>query len=197
MHCFLVVIRYYHFSVIKYCAWTNSSQVQVAAKQNLFMEEFKRFWNSVMFRAYKNLTCCIVFDIAAVGTVLFETRFGSFSKSPSLEATKFIDSAHRSFRLFLKFVLFPAWIDKFYRFKSVQEFYDHMDIMHNFGDMCINKKMREIQGRLDKEDIQDEDAAEFLTFLISREDISFKEIISNLIELLFPAIETVCISWRV
>ena len=72
-----------------------------------------------------------------------------------------------------------------------------MDILHNFGDMCINKKMRKIQGRLDKEDIQDEDAAEFLTFLISREDISFKEITSNLIELLFPAIETVCISWRV
>ena len=69
-----------------------------------------------------------------------------------------------------------------------------MDILHNFGDMCINKKMSEIQGRLDKEDIQDEDAAEFLTFLISREDISFKEITSNLIELLFPAIETVCIS---
>ena len=72
-----------------------------------------------------------------------------------------------------------------------------MDIIHNFGDMCINKKMREIQGRLDKEDIQDEDAAEFLTFLISREDISFKEITSNLIELLFPAIETVCIDWKV
>ena len=69
-----------------------------------------------------------------------------------------------------------------------------MDIIHNFGDMCINKKMSEIQERLDKEDIQDEDAAEFLTFLISREDISFKEITSNLIELLFPAIETVCIS---
>ena len=72
-----------------------------------------------------------------------------------------------------------------------------MDILHNFGDICINKKMNEIQGRLDKEDIQDEDAAEFLTFLISRQDISLKEITSNLIELLFPAIETVCIGWRV
>ena len=152
---------------------------------------------SYVFSANKNFTCCIVFDIAAVGTVLFETRFGSFSKSPSLETTKFIDSAHSLFRLFLKFVLFPAWIDKFYRFKSVQEFYDHMDILHNFGDMCINKKMREIQGRLDKEDIQDEDAAEFLTFLISREDISFKEITANLIGLLFPAVETVCIRWKV
>ncbi|KAK2559629.1 Cytochrome P450 10 [Acropora cervicornis] len=129
-------------------------------------------------------------SLESIGTVLFETRFGSFSKSPSLEAAKFLDSACKLFRLFLKIFLFPAWIDKFYRFKSVQEFYDHMDIMHNFGDMCINKKMSEIQGRLDKEDIQDEDAAEFLTFLIRREDISFKEITSNLIGLLFPAVET-------
>lgn len=135
--------------------------------------------------------------IAAIGTVLFETRFGSFSKSPSLEAAKFIESAHRLFRLFLKVFLLPAWIDKFYRFKSVQEFYDYFDVLYNFGDMCIKKKLSEIQGRLDKGDIQDEDAAEFLTFLISREDISFKEITSNLIELLFPAIETVCISWKV
>ena len=72
-----------------------------------------------------------------------------------------------------------------------------MDVMHNFGEICINKKMSEIQGRLDKEDLQDEDAAEFLTFLISREDISFKEITSNLIGLLFPAVETVCIDWKV
>ena len=135
--------------------------------------------------------------LVAIGTVLFETRFGSFNKSPSLEAAKFLDSAHRLFRLFLKIFLFPAWIDKLYRFKSVQEFYDHMDVMHNFGEICINKKMSEIQGRLDKEDLQDEDAAEFLTFLISRDDISFKEITSNLIGLLFPAVETVCIDWKV
>ena len=101
-----------------------------------------------VFRPNKSFTCCIVFYIAAVGTVLFETRFGCFSKSPSLEATKFIDSAHRLFKLFLKIFLFPAWIDKLYRFKSVQEFYDHMDILHNFGDMCINKKMKMLPSSL-------------------------------------------------
>ena len=146
---------------------------------------------------HKNFTFCIAFHIAAVGTILFETRFGSFSKSPSLEAAKFIESAHRSFRLVLKILFIPVWIDKLYRFKSVQEFFDDMDVLHNFGDMCIKKKMSEIQGRLVKRDVQDEDAAEFLTFLISREDISFKEITSNLIELLFPAIETVCIGLKV
>ncbi|XP_074616092.1 cytochrome P450 27C1-like isoform X2 [Acropora palmata] len=129
-------------------------------------------------------------SLESVGTVLFETRFGSFNKSPSLEAAKFLDSAHRLFRMVLKIFLFPAWIDKLYRFKSVQAFYDDLDILHNFGDMCIKKKMSEIQARLDKGDIREEDAAKFLTFLISREDISFKEITSNLIELLFPAIET-------
>lgn len=144
-----------------------------------------------------NITKNYVLYIAAIGTVLFETRFGSFSKSPSLEAAKFIESAHKLFGLFLKVFLLPVWIDKLHRFKSVQEFYDYLDILYNFGDMCIKKKMSEIQGRLDKGDIQDEDAAELLTFLINREDISFKEITSNLIELLFPAIETVCIGWKV
>ncbi|XP_068674581.1 cytochrome P450 10-like [Montipora foliosa] len=129
-------------------------------------------------------------SLESIGTVLFETRFGSFSKSPSVEAAKFIESAHKLFTTVLKIVLIPAWIDKFYRLKSVQDFYDQMDVLYSFGDRCIEKKMSEIQGRLDKGDIQEDDAAEFLTFLISREDISFKEITSNLIELLFPAIET-------
>ncbi|XP_068725389.1 cytochrome P450 10-like [Montipora capricornis] len=129
-------------------------------------------------------------SLESIGTVLFETRFGSFSKSPSVEAAKFIESAHKFFTTVLKIVLIPAWIDKLYRLKSVQDFYDQMDVLYSFGDRCIEKKMREIQGRLDKGDIQEDDAAEFLTFLISREDINFKEITSNLVELLFPAIET-------
>ncbi|XP_068675903.1 cytochrome P450 10-like [Montipora capricornis] len=129
-------------------------------------------------------------SLESIGTVLFETRFGSFSKSPSVEAAKFVESAQKIFSLFLKLFLVPSWIDKFYRLKSVQDFYDHLDVIYSFGDRCIEKKMSEIQGRLDKGDIQEDDAAEFLTFLISREDISFKEITTNLIEVLFPAIET-------
>ncbi|XP_068725388.1 cytochrome P450 10-like [Montipora capricornis] len=129
-------------------------------------------------------------SLESIGTVLFETRFGSFSKSPSVEAAQFIESARKLFPLFLKVFLIPAWMDKFYRLKNVQDFYDHMDVLYSFGERCIEKKMSKIQGRLDKGDIQEDDAAEFLTFLISREDISFKEITSNLIELLFPAIET-------
>lgn len=66
-----------------------------------------------------------------------------------------------------------------------------MDVLYNFGDMCINQKMSEIQGKLESGDIQDEDAAEFLTFLISRDDINFKEITGNLVEFLMAAVETV------
>lgn len=66
-----------------------------------------------------------------------------------------------------------------------------MDVLYNFGDMCINKKMSEIQGKLESGDIQNEDAAEFLTFLISRDDMNFKEITANLVEFLMAAVETV------
>ena len=139
------------------------------------------------------LRLIVVFcDIAAVGTVLFETRFGSFSKSPSVEASKFIESVRKLITLFLAVLLIPSWIDKFYRLKLVQDFSENLDVVYNFGDTCIKKKMSEIQERLDKGDIGEDDTAEFLTFLISREDITFKEMTANLIELLFPAIETVC-----
>ena len=72
-----------------------------------------------------------------------------------------------------------------------------MDVMYNFGDKCIEKKMEEIREKLENGDIRDEDAAEFLTFLISRDDISSKEITANLVEILMAAVETVwCVFLR-
>jgi len=129
-------------------------------------------------------------SLESIGTVLFERRFGSFSKSPSVEAATFIQATDKLFKLALKVFVIPVWIDKFYRLKSVQEFYDFMDVMYNFGDKCIEKKMEEIREKLKNGDIRDEDAAEFLTFLISRGDISSKEITANLVEILMAAVET-------
>ena len=134
---------------------------------------------------------CRLLKIPAIGTVLFETRFGSFAKSPSVEATKFIAAVEQLVHQILKALVIPAWIDKYYRFKVVQEFYDCMDVMHNFGDMCIEKRLNEIRDKLGSGDLNDEDSAEFLTFLISRDDISSKEISANLVEILMAAVETV------
>lgn len=127
----------------------------------------------------------------AIGTVLFETRFGCFAKSPSVEAAKFIQTVEDLFHLFLKVFLIPVWIDKFYRLKGIQQFYDCMDVMYNFGDKCIENRLKEIREKLESGELQDEDTAEFLTFLISRDDISSTEITANLVEILMAAVETV------
>ena len=134
---------------------------------------------------------CHLLKIPAIGTVLFETRFGSFAKSPSVEAAKFIAAVEQLSHQLLKVFIIPAWVDKFYRLKAVQEFYDCMDIMYNFGDMCIEKRLHEIRDKLGSGDFNEEDSAEFLTFLISRDDISSKEISANLVEILMAAVETV------
>ena len=123
--------------------------------------------------------------------MLFGTRFGSFDKSPSKEAAKFIAAIEEMSVLILKVFLIPVWIDKFYRLKGVQQFYDCMDVMYNFGDLCIENRLNEIREQLENGDLNDEDAAEFLTFLISRDDISSSEISANLVEMLMPAVETV------
>ena len=94
----------------------------------------------------------------------------------------------------LKVFTIPVWIDKFYRPKLFKEFYRLMDAMYNFADRSIKKRLDEIREKLEKGDIGDEDAAEFLTFLISRDDINFEEIKVNLLEILMASIETVWLS---
>lgn len=66
-----------------------------------------------------------------------------------------------------------------------------MDVMYNFGDMCIEKRLNEIWDKLGNGDYNDEDVVEFLIFLISRDDISFKEISVNLVEILMVVVEMV------
>ncbi|XP_078365225.1 cytochrome P450 10-like [Oculina patagonica] len=129
-------------------------------------------------------------SLESIGTVLFETRFGSFDKSPSVEAAKFITAVEELFVLFLKVFLIPVWVDKFYRLKMIQQFYDGMDVLYDFGDKCIENRLNEIREKLENGDFNDEDAAEFLTFLISRDDISSSEITANLVEILMAAVET-------
>ena len=108
-----------------------------------------------------------------------------------MEATKFIAAVEQLVHQILEALVIPVWIDKYYRFKAVQEFYDCMDIMYNFGDMCIEKRLNEIRDKLGSGDLNDEDSAEFLTFLISRDDISSKEISANLAKILMAAVEKV------
>jgi len=108
-----------------------------------------------------------------------------------VEGARFIAAVEKLSREILKVFVTPVWIDKFYRFKAVQVFYDCMDVMYNFGDMCIEERLNEIRDKLGNGDLNDEDAADFLTFLISRDDISSKEISANLVEILIAAVETV------
>ena len=56
---------------------------------------------------------------------------------------------------------------------------------------CIEKRLNEIRDKVGNGDFNDEGAAEFLTFLINRDDISSKEISANLVEILMAAVETV------
>ena len=50
-----------------------------------------------------------------------------------------------------------------------------MDAMYNFADRSLEERLDELREKLEKGDIGDEDAAEFLTFLISRGDINFEK----------------------
>lgn len=165
--------------------------IQFSPPYNWLSFKFSRQAHFCSFSQSKTTFIARLNSVAAIGTVLFETRFGTFSKSPSVEAAKFIEAVDKLFKVLLKVFFIPVWIDKFYRLKSIQEFYDCMDVLYNFGDVYIQKKMREIQEKLESGDIQDEDAAEFLTFLVSRDDISSKEITANLVEILMAAVETV------
>lgn len=64
-----------------------------------------------------------------------------------------------------------------------------MDVMYDFGDALVQKKLVEIAENA--KEIDEEKGAEFLTFIVASKKLSSKEITANLVEILMAAVDTV------
>lgn len=61
-----------------------------------------------------------MFMFTAIGTVLFEKRFGSFENPPSKEAQQFINAVQTVFTSMLELLIYPEWLAKVYQSKRLK-----------------------------------------------------------------------------
>ncbi|XP_066433884.1 sterol 26-hydroxylase, mitochondrial-like [Eleutherodactylus coqui] len=125
------------------------------------------------------------FAFEGVSYIVFETRIGCLEKHIPPETQKFIDSIAQMFKSSVYVTYLPQWTRQFLPFWK--SYIDGWDNVFDFGKKLVDKKMSEIQSRLEKgEEVQ----GEYLTYLLSSGKLSLPEVYGSVCELLLAGVDT-------
>ncbi|XP_073503491.1 sterol 26-hydroxylase, mitochondrial isoform X1 [Phyllobates terribilis] len=132
------------------------------------------------------------FAFEGVSYILFETRIGCMSEQIPPETQKFIDSIAFMLKNSVYVTYLPPWTRKVlpYWKRYIKGWDDILD----YGKKLVDKKMSEIQQRLER---GEEVRGEYLTYLLSSGKLSVAEVYGSVCELLLAGVDTTSntLSW--
>ncbi|XP_071978423.1 sterol 26-hydroxylase, mitochondrial isoform X2 [Engystomops pustulosus] len=125
------------------------------------------------------------FAFEGVSYIVFETRIGCLEKHIPPETQKFINSIIQMFKNSVYATYLPQWTRPILPYwKRYMEGWDNV---FDFGNKLVDKKMSEIQSRLEKgQEVQ----GEFLTYLLSSGKLSLPEVYGSICEVLLAGVDT-------
>ncbi|XP_075037150.1 sterol 26-hydroxylase, mitochondrial-like [Mixophyes fleayi] len=132
------------------------------------------------------------FAFEGISYIVFETRIGCLDKQIPPETQKFIDSIGLMFKNTVYATYLPRWTKRIVPFWG--RFMKGWDDIFDFGKKLIDRKMSEIQSRLERgEEVQ----GEYLTYLLSSGKLSMSEVYGSVCELLLAGVDTTSntLSW--
>ncbi|XP_069838611.1 sterol 26-hydroxylase, mitochondrial [Dendropsophus ebraccatus] len=125
------------------------------------------------------------FAFEGVSYIVFETRIGCLEKTIPAETQKFIDSIGQMFRSLVYVAYLPPWMRPILPYW--ERYIEAWDNVFDFGKKLVDKKMSEIQTRLERgEEVQ----GEYLTYLLSSGKLSVAEVYGSVCELLLAGVDT-------
>ncbi|KAL1267580.1 hypothetical protein QQF64_032943 [Cirrhinus molitorella] len=125
------------------------------------------------------------FSLEGISSILFETRIGCLDKEIPAETKDFINSIAQMFTYNVHVVMLPNWTRKYLPFW--QWYINGWDGIFKFARKMIDMKMEEIQKRVDA---NQEVAGEYLTYLLSNDKMSSKDVYGSVSELLLAGVDT-------
>ncbi|CAI9579568.1 unnamed protein product [Staurois parvus] len=125
------------------------------------------------------------FTFEGVAYIVFETRTGCLNKEVPPETQRFINTIAELLRNSVYVTYLPEWTRGILPYWK--KYIDGWDRIFAFGKKLIDKKMSEIQERLERgEEVQ----GEYLTYLLSSGKLTMPEVYGSVCELLLAGVDT-------
>ncbi|XP_072902205.1 cytochrome P450 isoform X1 [Hemitrygon akajei] len=125
------------------------------------------------------------FAFEGICTILFETRMGCLEETIPEETQKFIASVFEMFYCSALIIFFPKAMWKY--IPIWKRFIAAWDYIFYITEKLVNKKMKEIQEKMEK---GEEVSGEYLTYLLTNTKMTPLDIYGSLSELLLAAVDT-------
>ncbi|XP_018408065.1 PREDICTED: sterol 26-hydroxylase, mitochondrial-like [Nanorana parkeri] len=125
------------------------------------------------------------FALEGVSYIVFETRIGCLNKQIPAETQRFINSIAEMLRNSVYSSYLPDWTRGVLPYWKA--YIEGWDRIFDFGKKLIDKKMNDIQERLDR---GDEVQGEYLTYLLSNGQLTMDEVYGSVCELLLAGVDT-------
>ncbi|XP_029988168.1 cytochrome P450 27C1-like [Sphaeramia orbicularis] len=152
------------------------------------------FTNRIYYLRQSSLTGDLVTDIAnelyrfsleGIASILFETRIGCLEKEIPTGTQEFINAIVQMFSNSMAVVVTPKWSRGLLPYWG--RYIAGWEGIFTFAKKLIDKKMEEIQQRIDNnQDVE----GEYLTYLLSRTQMSIKDVYGSIAELLLAGVDT-------
>ncbi|XP_018408064.1 PREDICTED: sterol 26-hydroxylase, mitochondrial-like [Nanorana parkeri] len=125
------------------------------------------------------------FAFEGISYILFEARSGCLNKNIPMETQKFVSSIAYMLKNSVYVTFMPLWTRRV--FPYWERYLSGWDTIFAFTQKLIDKKMNEIQERLERgEEVQ----GEYLTYLLSSGKLTMDEVYGSVGELLMAGVDT-------
>ncbi|KAG2468205.1 CP27B protein, partial [Polypterus senegalus] len=133
------------------------------------------------------------FGLEGISSVLFESRIGCLQATVPRETEEFIQAINTMFVMTLVTMAIPKWLQCVIR-KPWTKFCQSWDSMFAFAKKHIDQRMKEIEDKLSRGEAIE---GKYLTYFLSKENLSMKSIYGNITELLLAGVDTISstLSW--
>ena len=126
----------------------------------------------------------------SVAEMLFDKRFGCLEPQVNKEAQIFIKAVGDFLYNATAIGFLPAWFYKIYKTGQFKKFCDNFDIMHDYAEMFIQRRVNVLEDKSRISSKRDDDKAGFFEFLLSSGKLTKDDLLASVIDVLFAGVDT-------